>query len=180
MSEIYDHDCTRCPLHETARTVCVPGDGDPQYARAIVLGDMPGANEDRKGWPFIGPAGKILHRNMLRAGIQPSRVFLTHTVKCRPPENREPLPSEVDACWHYLGLEVASMPELQAILCLGRVAAKHVLGFDGTMKQMRGRWFTSEDDFDVMVTHDPAFILRQPKAEADFFSDLKLFEIRIR
>ena len=116
--------CSACPLHAT-RTQAVPGSG-PATARILALGEAPGEREDLQGEPFVGAAGKLLTRLLEEAGLSRADIFITNTVKCRPPGNRDPLPDEVSACAHFLDAQLEIIrPDV--ILLLGRHAVARVL-----------------------------------------------------
>ena len=186
LATIYDHKCTQCPLHKTATTVCVSARGSTKQ-RAMVIGEAPGANEDRRGVPFVGQAGRVLDRALREAFISefaPDEIFITNVVKCRPPANRDPLPAEIDACFSYLNEELQAVDPI-ALLVLGNVAASALrletsyLGITRT----RGRWTSIEreehEDVPVMPTFHPAFVLYQggigSQAWEIFSDDVTLF-----
>lgn len=119
--------CMRCPLHQ-GRTKAVPGEG-PQHARIMFIGEGPGFNEDRQGRPFVGNSGQFLEQMLNGIGLQRSDVFIANVVKCRPPENRDPLPEEIEACKDYLDRQIALINP-QVIVTLGRFSM--------------ARWFPNE------------------------------------
>lgn len=117
--------CRRCPLCET-RTLAVPGEG-PVPARVMLVGEAPGAREDREGRPFVGNAGRLLDRLLARAGLCREELFVTGAVKCRPPGNRDPRAREIDACRVHLRRQLALVrPEV--VVALGRAALRAILG----------------------------------------------------
>jgi uracil-DNA glycosylase len=128
--------CTRCGLAAT-RTQTVFGVGDRQ-ARWLIVGEAPGADEDRQGEPFVGRAGQLLNSMLRAVGLGREQVFIANVLKCRPPGNRDPLPEEVRCCLPYLHRQIALIaPRL--ILCVGRIAAQNLLGVDTPLGQLRGR-----------------------------------------
>jgi DNA polymerase len=128
--------CTKCPLHRS-RTVAVPGDGAPS-AIVMLIGEAPGAEEDKSGHPFVGAAGRLLDQTLADSGLSRDRLFITNIVKCRPPRNRPPQKAEVEVCTsHYLFAQIALVnPRL--IMLLGGVAAKTLLGIP-SLNAARGR-----------------------------------------
>lgn len=181
LSNLYDHDCTLCPLHENATTVCVEGDGKPQY-RCMIVGEAPGRNEDLRGHPFVGQAGRILDKGLERAFVtQAARreTFVTNAVKCRPPHNDTPTFTDTSTCVSaYLTREIESIDPF-VILALGNVAAWALLRRTG-VTAMRGEWhrLDSERERWVRVTFHPAFISRQgydSDAASMFQEDLDTF-----
>ena len=168
--------CTRCRLHET-RTRGVFARGSP-YAELMFIGEGPGAEEDAQGLPFVGRAGKLLDKMIAAMGLQRDEVYITNIVKSRPPENREPRPDEVAACWPYLERQV----ELVAprIICtLGRPAANALLHTDEAMGRLRGRWF-SYRGIPVLPTYHPAYLLRSPRQKVAAWQDLKTLIVALR
>ena len=165
-------ECRLCPLHQT-RTRTVPGTGD-RSAGLLVIGEAPGADEDRQGEPFVGRAGKLL-TNMLRAiGLDRDRVFITNILKCRPPRNRDPRPDEAAACRGYLERQLDLLaPRL--ILVVGRIAAQQLLQTDRPLSALRGSATRLPDrDTPVVVTYHPAYLLRSPEQKAKAWQDLQL------
>lgn len=170
--------CRRCPLHES-RTRGVFGVGD-RDARLMVVGEAPGAEEDRQGEPFVGRAGKLLDA-MLRA-IGEARgdgVYITNILKSRPPNNRDPRPEEVAACEPYLRRQI-ELIEPDVILAVGRVAAQNLLKTDRPLGRLRGCWHAyGPHDTPVRVTYHPAYLLRRPADKRKAWQDLKIVRARI-
>jgi len=165
-------DCSRCRLHQN-RTQTVFGVGD-QQARWMIIGEAPGAEEDRRGEPFVGRAGQLLD-NMLRA-IQVSReqVYIANTLKCRPPNNRDPKADEAAHCWGYLQRQIA-LVQPQLIVVVGRIAAQTVLQTKTPLGRLRGKLHRLPDaDIPVIVTYHPAYLLRQPSEKRKAWQDLQL------
>ena len=163
--------CTRCPLHQ-GRTQAVFGTGNPR-AKWMLIGEAPGAEEDRQGKPFVGRAGQLL-TNMLRAiGLDRDEVFIANILKCRPPNNRDPRPEEAAACEDFLKRQIAHVRP-RIILALGRVAAQNLLKQDTPIGRMRGRIHEYPDlKIPVVVTYHPAYLLRSPGEKRKSWQDLK-------
>jgi uracil-DNA glycosylase len=164
--------CTRCSLH-TARTQAVFGVGDPQ-AQWLVIGEAPGAEEDRRGEPFVGRAGQLLD-SMLRAiGLaRGANVYIANVLKSRPPGNRDPKPEEVAACMPFLLRQVALLKP-RVILAVGRIAAQTLLGTDAPLARLRGRVHAfGELATPLVVTYHPAYLLRTPGDKRKAWEDLK-------
>jgi DNA polymerase len=164
--------CTRCELART-RTQTVFGVGD-RRAELLVIGEAPGADEDRQGEPFVGRAGQLLN-SMLRAMGNPREsVYIANVLKCRPPGNRDPKPEEVGCCLPYLQRQVELIgPRL--ILALGRIAAQNLLATDTPIGRLRGqvhRFGTGATP--LIVTYHPAYLLRSPGEKRKAWADLKL------
>lgn len=160
--------CTRCELSAT-RNNTVFGVGNPT-ADWLIIGEAPGAEEDRRGEPFVGRAGKLLDE-MLRA-IDQSRdsVFIANILKCRPPNNRDPKPAESAACREYLERQI-ELVEPRIILAVGRVAAQNLLSSDEPVGRMRGRAYEL-GGIPLVVTYHPAYLLRSPSQKQKSWSDL--------
>jgi uracil-DNA glycosylase family 4 len=164
--------CTRCALHRS-RTQGVLGVGSRQ-ARWMVIGEAPGAEEDRRGEPFVGRAGQLLDA-MLRS-IELSRgtnVYIANILKSRPPGNRDPRPEEVAACLPYLLRQIELLrPGL--LLAVGRVAAQNLLGTDAPLGRLRGQVHRfGELNTPLVVTYHPAYLLRSPADKRKAWEDLK-------
>jgi DNA polymerase len=156
--------CTRCPLYRNATQV-VPGVG-PRHAKIMLVGEQPGDQEDRQGRPFVGPAGRILDRAIVDAGIDRRQVFVTNAVKhfkFEPREKRrlhkKPNASEIDACRWWLDRERAIVRP-QVIVALGATAARGVLGRSVTIGSVRGEVLRGDGDAQVIVTIHPSYLLR--------------------
>ncbi len=161
--------CTRCPLHAT-RTQAVFGVGNP-HADLMFIGEAPGADEDRKGEPFVGRAGQLLNKIIAAMGMKREDVYITNILKSRPPNNRDPQPSEVEACEAYLRQQIAII-QPKYICALGRVAAHWLLKTDAPLGAMRTRQHTYEG-IPVIVTYHPAALLRNPGFKAPCWEDMK-------
>jgi len=164
--------CTLCSLHKS-RTQTVFGVGN-QSADWMIVGEAPGAEEDRRGEPFIGRAGKLLDEMLRAVGLERDAVFIANILKCRPPDNRDPLAEEAASCRAYLErqIELAS-PKL--ILAVGRVAAQHLLGSDAPVGRLRGQKHTlNGGQLPVVVTYHPAYLLRSPTQKRKVWQDLRM------
>jgi uracil-DNA glycosylase family 4 len=164
--------CTRCALHST-RTQGVFGVGDLQ-AEWLVIGEAPGAEEDRRGEPFVGRAGQLLD-SMLRAiGLaRGDNVYIANVLKSRPPGNRDPKPDEVGACMPFLQRQVALLRP-RVILAVGRIAAQTLLATDAPLARLRGRVHSfGELATPLVVTYHPAYLLRTPGDKRKAWEDLK-------
>ena len=164
--------CTGCDLHET-RTRTVFGTGNRQ-ADWMIIGEAPGADEDRQGEPFVGRAGQLLTEMLRAAGYQRQDVYITNILKCRPPQNRDPRPGEVASCHAYLQRQVALVrPSL--ILAVGRIAAHNLLETDTPVGRLRGRvHHFGEGRIPLIVTYHPAYLLRSPLEKRKAWEDLRL------
>jgi len=165
-------DCTRCPLH-AGRNKIVFGDGNPS-AELMFVGEGPGEQEDLRGLPFVGRAGELLTQ-MIEAGLKIPRasVYIANVVKCRPPNNRTPLPAEVAACREFLDGQIDAIRP-RAIVALGKPATSLLLGRDVSITRVRGTWHDYRG-IPVMPTFHPAFLLRQytPENRRLVWEDLK-------
>ena len=164
--------CRLCPLHE-GRTQTVFGVGDVN-ADLMLIGEAPGAEEDRRGEPFVGRAGKLLDAMLRALGMTREQVFIANILKCRPPNNRDPRPEEVRACENYLVQQINTVkPRL--ILALGRVAAQNLLKTETPIGKMRGKRFQyGHPPVPVVVTYHPAYLLRSPREKKKSWQDLQL------
>jgi uracil-DNA glycosylase len=162
--------CTRCPLYETALNP-VPGTGDPR-AGLMVVGEAPGATEDKEGKPFVGAAGQLLTKILSAIHLSRDDVFITNVLKHRPPLNRNPLPDEVQACSPYL-LRQLELVRPKAILALGTFASQTLLQTDQRIGQLRGlvhRFY----GIPLVVTYHPAALLRNPSWKRPTWEDVQL------
>ncbi len=162
--------CTRCDLHR-GRTRTVPGTGD-RHADWMFIGEAPGEQEDLKGEPFVGRAGKLLDEMIRALGYRREQVYITNIVKCRPPGNRDPRPEEAAACAPYLQRQIA-LVEPEIILAVGRIAAQNLLKTSAPLSRLRGRVHDYEG-IPLVVWYHPAYLLRNPPAKRQAYEDLKL------
>lgn len=165
-------DCRLCPLH-SGRTQTVFGVGN-ETADWMVIGEAPGAEEDRQGEPFVGRAGKLLNAMLLAIGLKREQVFIANILKCRPPQNRDPQPDEVAACENYLHRQIA-LVRPRIILAVGRIAAQNLLKVDTPIGKMRGRAYEyGPMKIPVVVTYHPAYLLRTPREKRKAWEDLQM------
>lgn len=163
--------CTKCDLHKN-RNNFVFGSGNPN-AKVMVIGEGPGAEEDKQGLPFVGRAGQLLTDILKAIKFERDEVYIANIVKCRPPENRTPLPEEMETCIPYLKKQI-SLIQPKMILCLGLTAAKGLLRKKESLTALRGKFFEYEG-IKVMITFHPAALLRNPNWKRDCWEDVKKF-----
>jgi DNA polymerase len=164
--------CTLCGLHR-GRTQTVFGVGK-RDAALFVIGEAPGADEDRQGEPFVGRAGQLLNAMLRAIGLPRSDAYIANILKCRPPNNRDPDPSEAASCTPYLARQI-ELVQPRALLAVGRIAAQWLLQTDTPIGRLRGRVLTfGERNTPLVVTYHPAYLLRSPLEKAKAWSDLCL------
>jgi len=168
--------CRRCGLREGC-TQTVPGEGD-SHARLLCIGEGPGAEEDRLGRPFVGASGQLLDRMLAAIGLRREEVYIANIVKCRPPQNRQPLPDEAAACLPYLRAQVALIRP-QVILLLGATAARNTIGPETRITRDRGRWVERKGVW-MMPTYHPSALLRTPSLKRDAWADLQAVRDKLR
>lgn len=163
--------CVRCPELACSRTNTVFGTG-PATARLCFFGEAPGADEDASGLPFVGRAGQLLTKIIEACHLSRDDVYIFNVLKCRPPNNRPPLPQEVANCRDYFERQLQVItPEF--ICCLGTSAAQALLQTDEPIGKLRGRWFT-HGSAQVICTYHPSYLLRNPGAKRHVWDDMKL------
>ncbi len=168
--------CTCCADLARARTHTVFGSG-PVDARLCFLGEAPGADEDASGQPFVGRAGQLLTKIIESCQLSRDQVHILNVLKCRPPNNRPPLPAEVANCRRFFERQFEIIaPEF--ICCLGTSAAQSLLQTAETIGKLRGRWFTY-GTAQVICTYHPSYLLRNPAAKRDVWDDMKLLMARM-
>ncbi len=168
--------CRACPLYETRKHL-VFGVGS-RTAEVMFIGEGPGAREDELGEPFVGRAGKLLDDMFALIGLARESVYIANIVKCRPPENRDPLSTEQDACIAHLRRQAALIrPKL--IVCLGRIAAMRLIREDYRITREHGQW-VEKNGFYLTAMYHPAALLRDPVRRPEAFDDLKGLEDMIR
>jgi DNA polymerase len=163
--------CTRCGLSAT-RTQTVFGVGN-LHADWLVVGEAPGAEEDRRGEPFVGRAGQLLNSMLQAIGLPREQVYIANVLKCRPPGNRDPGPTEVAECLPYLERQIALLKP-KIMLAVGRIAAQNLLRTDktlGTLRQQVHRFGAAQ--VPLVVTYHPAYLLRTPGDKRKAWEDLK-------
>jgi DNA polymerase len=163
--------CTLCPLHQT-RTQAVFGVGN-RNSQWMVIGEAPGADEDRQGEPFVGRAGQLLNSMLKAIGLQREQVFIANILKSRPPNNRDPRPEEVRSCIPYLFRQI-ELVNPRLILCVGRIAAQTLLETDTPIGKLRGQLHRIAGNRPMIVTYHPAYLLRSPGEKRKSWADLLL------
>jgi len=162
--------CIACQLHETRKNT-VFGVGEEQ-ADWMIIGEAPGADEDRQGEPFVGKAGQLLNNMLLAIGLKREQVYIANILKCRPPNNRDPRPDEVLKCEPFLKRQV-ELVNPKIILAVGRIAAHNLLKTDTSLSKLRGQKFAyGESQTPVVVTYHPAYLLRSPQDKRKAWQDL--------
>jgi DNA polymerase len=169
-------DCQRCPLSEKRKQI-VFGCGD-ERAELMFVGEAPGAEEDKRGEPFVGPAGQLLDKMIVAMGWTRESVYIANVLKCRPPNNRDPRTEEVAACENFLAQQIQVI-QPAAIVTLGKPAAHLLLKTSASMGSLRGIW-QDYSGIPVMPTYHPAYLLRDPSKKREVWADLqqvmKIFE----
>lgn len=168
--------CTRCELHR-GRTQTVFGVGDA-HAEWLIIGEAPGAEEDRQGEPFVGRAGQLLTAMLFAVGLKREQVFIANILKCRPPNNRDPQPEEINCCAPFLERQIALVAP-RIILAVGRIAGQNLLNTSTSIGKLRGQAFAyGERRIPLVVTYHPAYLLRSPREKRKVWQDL-LFAKRL-
>jgi len=163
--------CQRCGLSPT-RTQTVFGVGDPN-ATWLIVGEAPGAEEDRRGEPFVGRAGQLLNAMLRAIGLAREQVYIANVLKCRPPGNRDPKPDEAQTCLPYLHRQIALIKPA-ILLAVGRIAAQNLLQSDETLGKLRQRAHRfGASDLPLVVTYHPAYLLRAPAEKRKAWEDLQ-------
>jgi DNA polymerase len=164
--------CTLCALHRS-RTQTVFGVGR-RDAALFVIGEAPGADEDRQGEPFVGRAGQLLNAMLRSIGLPRAEVYIANILKCRPPNNRDPEPSEAASCTQYLSRQI-ELVRPRVLLAVGRIAAQWLLQTDSPIGRIRGRALSfGPRNTPLVVTYHPAYLLRSPLEKAKAWTDLCL------
>ena len=164
--------CTRCDLHRT-KTQYVFGSGNP-YADLMFVGEAPGAEEDKKGKPFVGRAGQLLDRLLAEVGLnRETDLYITNVLKCRPPRNRDPEPGEIQACFPYLKAQIRIL-QPRLLVALGRYAAWTLYGMNKKMSLLRMEVQQSKFGIPLVVTYHPAAALRRESLTEEMRRDLRL------
>jgi uracil-DNA glycosylase family 4 len=163
-------DCTRCKLHTLGRKQIVFGVGNPN-ADLMFVGEAPGADEDIQGEPFVGRAGQLLTKIIEAIDLKREDVYIANVIKCRPPQNRNPEPDEVERCEPFLFRQI-DMIKPKVIVALGKSAAQCLLRTTEPITRIRGREFTYRDAI-LMPTYHPAYLLRTPSAKREVWEDMK-------
>ena len=163
-------DCSRCKLHTLGRKQIVFGVGNPQ-ADLMFVGEAPGADEDIQGEPFVGRAGQLLTKIIEAIGLTRDDVYIANVIKCRPPQNRNPEPDEVEQCEPFLFRQI-DLIKPKVIVALGKFAAQSLLKTAEPITRIRGREFAYRDAI-LMPTYHPAYLLRNPSAKREVWEDMK-------
>lgn len=163
-------DCTRCKLHRLGRRQIVFGVGSPD-ADLMFVGEAPGADEDVQGIPFVGRAGQLLTKIIEAIGLQRDDVYIANVIKCRPPENRNPEPDEVETCEPFLFRQIEAIKP-KVIVALGTFAARALLKTQDPISRLRGRVYDYRG-VKLIPTFHPAFLLRSPDRKRDVWEDMK-------
>ena len=161
--------CEKCALAKS-RTNIVFSDGIPN-PNIMLIGEAPGFNEDKQGKPFVGKAGQLLDKIFASVGLSRQKdIYICNTIKCRPPENRNPLPEEKEACWEYLKAQIDTIKPKIILLC-GNVAVQSILGNVGGITRIRGKWFNPQNAIvdvygaKLMPIFHPSYLLRNDSRE---------------
>lgn len=167
--------CSMCELCKT-RTNVVFGCGN-RNADLMFVGEAPGENEDLSGVPFVGRAGKLFDKYLEAVGIDRDDVYIANMLKCRPPKNRDPLPSEQDLCIEYLRDQVRLIrPKL--IVCLGRISAMRLIEPDFRITRQHGQW-VKKGSYELCAVYHPSLLLRDPRKREDMLTDMKAVKAKL-
>lgn len=161
--------CQRCNLHRTRRTI-VFGEGNPK-ARLMLIGEGPGYDEDAQGRPFVGKAGQLLTKILLAIELKREEVYITNIIKCRPPQNRNPKPDEIESCHPFLLKQIRSI-EPKVICALGTFSAQTLLKTDVKITALRGKAYDFSG-IQIFPTYHPAYLLRNPEKKREVWEDMK-------
>jgi uracil-DNA glycosylase family 4 len=164
-------DCTRCKLHTQGRSQVVFGVGNPE-ADLMFVGEAPGADEDVQGVPFVGRAGQLLTKIIEAIGMKREDVYIANVIKCRPPQNRNPEPDEVDTCEPFLFRQI-DIIKPKVIVALGKFGAQTLLKTLEPISKLRGRVFEYRGS-KLIPTFHPAYLLRNPSSKREVWEDMKL------
>jgi len=162
-------DCKRCKLHQTRRTI-VFGEGN-ERATLMFIGEGPGYDEDVQGRPFVGKAGQLLTKIIESINLPREDVYIANIIKCRPPQNRNPEPDEIESCNPFLMKQIRVI-QPKIICALGAFAAQTLLKTDTKITALRGKFFELEG-IKVIPTYHPAFLLRNPERKREVWEDMK-------
>ena len=164
--------CVRCQELASTRTQTVFGVGS-SVASIMFIGEAPGADEDAEGIPFVGKAGQLMDKIIAAAGLKREEIYICNILRCRPPGNRKPQPTEAANCREYLDGQIAVInPEY--IICWGATAAQNLLATEDAIGRLRGRFF-QYGSAKVLCTYHPSYLLRNPSAKKDVWEDIKIF-----
>ncbi|MCS7167904.1 MAG: uracil-DNA glycosylase [Gemmatales bacterium] len=163
--------CTKCAELVRNRTQTVFGVGNPN-AELVFVGEAPGQEEDAQGEPFVGPAGQLLNRILAACGLRREEVYICNVLKCRPPNNRAPLPHEIANCRGYLDQQLTIIAP-KYICCLGAIAAQTLLQTNQSISKLRGKVHRYRGAL-LICTYHPAYLLRNPQAKREVWEDMQL------
>ncbi len=169
------NECTKCELCKT-RTNTVFGCGNPN-ADLMFIGEAPGEKEDLSGTPFVGRAGQLFDKYLEAVGISRDEVYIANMLKCRPPKNRDPLPSEQDLCIEYLRNQIRLIKP-KMIVCLGRISAMRLIDPNYKITAEHGKW-VRKGNFDLTAVFHPSLLLRDPGRKEDMLTDMKEIKRRL-
>ncbi len=173
--ELQCKSCEKCELCKT-RTNVVFGQGNRE-AKLMFIGEAPGESEDLSGIPFVGRAGKLFDKYLEAVDIPRESVYIANMLKCRPPKNRDPLPSEQDMCIDYLREQVRLIkPKL--IVCLGRISAMRLIKEDFKITKEHGVWY-KKGNFEISAVYHPSLLLRDPRKKEDMLTDMKAIKAKL-
>ena len=164
-------DCTRCKLHGLGRTQVVFGMGNPS-ADLMFVGEAPGADEDEQGVPFVGRSGQLLTKIIEAIDLKREDVYIANVIKCRPPQNRNPEPDEINTCEPFLFRQI-DVIKPKVIVTLGKFAAQTLLRTEDPISKLRGRMFEYHGA-KLIPTFHPAYLLRNPSSKREVWEDMKL------
>ncbi len=167
--------CEKCELCKTRKNV-VFGAGSRE-AKIMFIGEAPGANEDESGVPFVGRAGKLFDLYLQAVSIPRESIYIANMLKCRPPQNRDPLPAEQNLCIEYL-FEQIRLIKPRIIVCLGRISAMRLIKPDFRIMKEHGEWFKF-GDIDICAVYHPSLLLRDPRHKEDMLLDMRMIKERL-
>jgi len=167
--------CRACGLCEQ-RSHVVFGSGNPN-ADLMIIGEAPGAEEDKQGLPFVGKAGQLLTKMLSATGFSREEVYIANIVKCRPPNNRDPEQNEKESCLPFLKQQIQFV-QPKMILSLGRISGQTLTDISTSLSKLRGQFYTYEN-IELLVTYHPAALLRNPQWKKPVWDDLKKLRYRI-
>ena len=162
-------DCKRCKLHRTRKTI-VFGEGNEE-TQLMFIGEGPGYDEDVQGRPFVGKAGQLLTKILQSINLPREEVYITNIIKCRPPQNRNPEPDEIQSCNPFLMKQI-DVIQPKIICALGAFASQTLLKTDAKITALRGKFYDFEG-IQVIPTYHPAFLLRNPERKREVWEDMK-------
>jgi uracil-DNA glycosylase family 4 len=168
-------ECHRCKLHRTRRTL-VFGEGN-EKAKLMFVGEGPGYDEDVQGRPFVGKAGQLLTKIIQSIHLQREEVYITNIIKCRPPQNRNPEPDEIECCNPFLLKQINAI-QPQILCALGTFAAQTLLKTDTKISALRGRFYELKG-IKVIPTYHPAYLLRNPERKREVWQDMKMISEKL-